>query len=62
MAERAIAPGMDNVANASDYTLVQGARLTTQMGTNWHTSGVNYDIVDNLASLQSQGVLFDRVG
>ena len=62
MAERAIAPGMDNVANASDYTLVQGARLTTQMGTNWHTSGVNYDIVDNLASLQSQGILFDRVG
>ena len=62
MAERAIAPGMDNVANASDYTLVQGARLTTQMGTNWHTSGVNYDIVDNLATLQSQGVLFDRVG
>ena len=62
MAQRAIAPGMDNVANASDYTLVQGARLTTQMGTNWHTSGVNYDIVDNLASLQSQGILFDRVG
>ncbi|MBR6437377.1 MAG: PEP-CTERM sorting domain-containing protein, partial [Thermoguttaceae bacterium] len=62
MAERDIAPCMSNVANASDYTMVQGVRLTTQMGTNWHTSGVNYDIVDNLASLQSQGILFDRVG
>ena len=62
MAERAIAPCMENVANASDYTMVQGVRLTTQMGTNWHNNGVNYDIVNNLASLQSQGILFDRVG
>ncbi|MBR0191077.1 MAG: autotransporter-associated beta strand repeat-containing protein [Thermoguttaceae bacterium] len=62
MAERDIAPCMANVASAADYTMVQGARLTTQMNTNWHTNGVNYDIVDNLASLQSQGVLFDRVG
>ncbi len=62
MASPAIAPGMANVANASDYTLVQGARLTTQMGTNWHDNGVNYDIVNNLTALQSQGVLFDRVG
>ena len=62
MASPAIAPGMANVANASDYTLVQGARLTTQMGTNWHDNGVNYDIVNNLSALQSQGVLFDRVG
>ena len=62
MAEPGIAPGMANVTNGSDYTMVQGARLTTQMGTNWHNDGVNYDIVNNLATLQSQGVLFDRVG
>ena len=62
MASPAIAPGMANVTNGSDYTMVQGARLTTQMGTNWHDNGVNYDIVNNLATLQSQGVLFDRVG
>ena len=62
MAQPGIAPGMANVTNGSDYTMVQGARLTTQMGTNWHNDGVNYDIVNNLAALQSQGVLFDRVG
>ena len=62
MASPAIAPGMANVTNGSDYTMVQGARLTTQMGTNWHDNGVNYDIVNNLATLQNQGVLFDRVG
>ncbi len=62
MASPAIAPGMANVTNGSDYTMVQGARLTTQMGTNWHNDGVNYDIVNNLATLQNQGVLFDRVG
>ena len=62
MADVAIAPGMANVTNASEYTMVQGAKLTSQMGTNWHTNGVNYDIVNNLSALQSQGVLFDRVG
>ena len=62
MAEAAIAPGMANVTNGSDYTMVQGARLTTQMKNNWHNDGVNYDIVNNLTTLQNQGVLFDRVG
>ncbi|MBQ3350447.1 MAG: PEP-CTERM sorting domain-containing protein [Thermoguttaceae bacterium] len=62
MAEAALAPGMANVTNGSEYTMVQGVRLTTQMGTNWHDNGVNYDIVNNLATLQGQGILFDRVG
>ena len=62
MAEAALAPGMAYVTNGSEYTMVQGVRLTTQMGTNWHDNGVNYDIVNNLAALQGQGILFDRVG
>ena len=62
MAEAALAPGMANVTNGSEYTMVQGVRLTTQMGTNWHNEGVKYDIVNNLAELQGQGILFDRVG
>ncbi|MBR6435924.1 MAG: PEP-CTERM sorting domain-containing protein [Thermoguttaceae bacterium] len=62
MAEAALAPGMAYVSNGSEYTMVQGVRLTTQMGTNWHDNGVNYDIVNNLAQLQGQGILFDRVG
>ena len=37
MAEAALAPGMANVTNGSEYTMVQGARLTTQLSTNWQT-------------------------
>lgn len=62
LGEAAIAPGMANVANASQYSMVQGARLTTQMGTNLHTNGTNYDIVNNLPAMQSSSALFDRVG
>lgn len=62
MAEAAIAPGMANVANGKDFSIVQGGRLTTQMNNNWHNDGFKYDIVDNLATMQSNNVMFDRVG
>lgn len=62
MAEAAIAPGMESAMNGSQYSVVQGAKLTSQMNTNWHTNGVNYDIVDNLSTMQSNGKVFDRVG
>ncbi|MDO4573644.1 MAG: sialate O-acetylesterase [Planctomycetia bacterium] len=62
LAEAAIAPGMESVANGAEYSVVQGAKLTSQMSTNWHDNGLKYDIVDNVSTMQSSGKLFDRVG
>lgn len=62
MAEAAIAPGMANAIKGSEYSVVQGARLTSQMTTNWHDGRLKYDIVDNLPTMQSNGKVFDRVG
>ncbi|MDO4570350.1 MAG: sialate O-acetylesterase [Planctomycetia bacterium] len=62
LAEAAIAPGMASVADGNDYSIVQGAKITSQMNTNWHNGGLKYDIVDNLESMQTSGKLFDRVG
>ncbi|MBR6436142.1 MAG: hypothetical protein IKS45_06515, partial [Thermoguttaceae bacterium] len=64
MADPAIAPGMDNVADASKYVLVQGAKLTTQMSTEWRADyqGVDYNIANNVAQLQKTLGPFYRVG
>ncbi len=62
LGQAAIAPGMANVANAAQYSIVQGGRLTTQMSTNIQSTGMNYDIVNNLAAMQTSKTVFDRVG
>ncbi|MBR5161362.1 MAG: hypothetical protein IKW80_07005, partial [Thermoguttaceae bacterium] len=62
MAEASLAPCMENVDSASSYKMVQGARLTSQMGTNLHTVGVDYDIVNNVDTFKQNYGPFDRVG
>ena len=64
MAEPAIAPMMDNVANGSQYTLVQGSKISQNMKTNLHnlSSKELYNICNNVQTLKDSGVWFDRVG
>ena len=61
LASAAIAPKMAEATNGADYTVVQGARISQQMTTNWHDN-FKYDIVNNAADMSSNGVMFDRVG
>lgn len=62
MAKAAIAPMMTNVADGADYSVVQGHKITANMSTNLHTNGTSYDIVDNVAQMQNDGIIFDRIG
>ena len=63
LARPAIAPMMANATNGSEYTVVQGLRLTQQMSLNWNVNNIlKYDIVNNAADMKSDGIVFDRVG
>ncbi|MBQ9454916.1 MAG: PEP-CTERM sorting domain-containing protein [Thermoguttaceae bacterium] len=63
LASPAIAPMMAEATNGSQYSVVQGLRLTTQMETNWNsTNTLKYDIVDNAAAMKTDGIMFDRIG
>ena len=63
LARPAIAPKMAEATNGGDYTVVQGLRLTQQMGLNWNVNNMlKYDIVNNAADMKSDGIVFDRVG
>ena len=63
LARPAIAPMMASATNGSEYTVVQGLRLTQQMGLNWNINNMlKYDIVNNAADMKSDGIVFDRVG
>ena len=55
---------MKNVPNASEYTMIKGASFTsaTSYNSKMNTNGTNYNLVDNTSTLQSSGVLYDRIG
>lgn len=64
MAEAAYAPKMSEVANGSQYSMVQGAKISQNMTVNMHnlSNSELYSICDNSQALKNSGTLFDRVG
>ncbi len=60
MASAAYAPGMANVANGSDFTMVRGWQINSAANANMH-NGTSY-FIDNAQQMMNGGVLFDRVG